>query len=364
LCSRHRDSCQVDYARRRARGNTGIQLKFDVTTLAEDLNQAARLASAVEDFGFDGLWVAETAHNPFLPLAHASLATKRISLGTAIAVAFPRDPMIMAQAAWDLAAMSRGRFVLGLGTQIKPHITKRFSAKWGKPVKQMREYIESLRTIWHGFQTGADLNYDGEYYRFSLMPPGFAPPPMPYHRIPIYIAGVNTGLAQLAGELCDGFHVHSFHTPLYLREVLLPAFQSGRMKSGRRDKLTLSCAVFVVTGVDDDSLETSKQLTKSQIAFYASTPSYSRVLDLHGWTDLRPRLNALLRRNRWSEMHTLISDAMLEAFAVIAPPDELPYALRQRYAGLLDRAGFYFPFEPEAREKRIVWRHAAKAMGA
>lgn len=363
MCSRHRHSGRVDYAHSRPRGYTGIQLKFDVTAFANDLSQAARLASAVEDFGFDGLWVAETAHNPFLPLAHASLATNRISLGTAIAVAFPRSPMIMAQAAWDLAAMSRGRFVLGLGTQIKPHITKRFSAKWGKPVKQMREYIESLRAIWRSFETGADLKYDGEFYQFSLLPPGLAPPPMPYYRIPIYIAGVNTGLARLAGELCDGFHVHSFHTPRYLREVLLPAFQSGRQASGRSDKLTLSCAVFVVTGVDATNLEASKQLTKSQIAFYASTPSYRRVLDLHGWADLIPRLNTLLRRNRWSEMHTLISDAMLEAFAVIAPPDELPYALHERYSGLLDRAGFYFPFEPEDREKRIIWQHAAKALG-
>ena len=338
-------------------------MKFDVTTFADDLNQAAPIAAAVEDFGFDGLWVAEAAHNPFLPLAHAALATNRISLGTAIAVAFPRSPMIMAQTAWDLAAMSRGRFVLGLGTQIKPHITKRFSAKWGKPVKQMREYIESLRTIWRSFQTGADLIYNGEFYRFSLMSSRHAPPPSQYHRIPIFIAGVNTGLAALAGELCDGFHVHSFHTPRYLREVLLPAFQAGRQASGRPEPLELSCAVFVVTGADAESFQASKQLTKSQIAFYASTPSYSRVLELHGWTDLIPRLNTLLRRNRWTEMHTLISDTMLEAFAVIAPPDELPYALRERYSGLLDRAGFYFPFEPEDRAKRMIWQHAAKAMG-
>ena len=337
-------------------------MKFDVTTLANDLNQAAYLANAVEDFGFDGLWIAETAHNPLLPLAHAALATQRIALGTAIAVAFPRDPMIMAQAAWDLAAMSQGRFVLGLGTQIKPHITKRFSAKWGKPVKQLREYIESLRTIWHSFQTGADLHFDGEFYNYSVMPPGFAPTPMPHHRIPIYIAGVNTGLARLAGELCAGFHVHSFHTPLYLRDVLLPAFHSGRTQNGRRDKLELSCAVFVVTGADADALAASKQLTKAQIAFYASTPSYKRVLDLHGWADLIPRLNTLLRRNRWNEMHKLISDDMLAEFAVIAPPDELPYALRERYAGLLDRAGYYFPFEPDDRSRRIIWQHAAKAM--
>ena len=339
-----------------------FHVKFDVSVFADDLNQAGPLARAVEDLGFDGLWVAEAARNPFLPLSHAALATEGISLGTAIAVAFPRSPMIMAQTAWDLAAMSRGRFVLGLGTQIKPHITKRFSAKWGKPVKQLREYIESLRAIWHSFQTGDDLCYEGEFYRFSLLAPGFAPPPMPYYRIPIYIAGVNTGLAKLAGEQCDGFHVHSFHTPRYLREALLPSFQAGRRASGRLDRLALSCAVFVVTGSNEDDIEASKHLTKSQIAFYASTPSYSKVLELHGWADLIPSLNALLRRKRWTELHKLISDDMLKAFAVIAPPDELPYALRDRYAGLLDRAGFYFPFEPEDSAKRIIWQHAAKAM--
>lgn len=337
-------------------------MKFDVTIFADDLDRAGALAQAVETFGFDGLWVAEAAHNPFLPLAHAALATERISVGTAIAVAFPRSPMIMARTAWDLAAASQGRFRLGLGTQIKPHITKRFSANWGKPVKQLREYIECLRAIWHSFQTGAAPHYAGEYYRFARSSPPIAPAPMPCPQIPIYIAGVNTGLARLAGELCEGFHIHSFHTPQYLRETLLPAFAEGRAASGRADKLSLSCAVFVVTGEDDEAIEASKQLTKSQIAFYASTPSYSKVLALHGWTDLIPRLNALLRRNRWTEMHELISDEMLETFALVAPPDELPYKLRERYGGLLDRAGFYFPFEPADRAKRVIWREAAKAM--
>ncbi|MDE2636104.1 MAG: TIGR03617 family F420-dependent LLM class oxidoreductase [Chloroflexota bacterium] len=337
-------------------------MKFDVTVFADDLNQAGLMAQAVEEYGFDGLWVAEAAHNPFLPLTHASLATERISLGTAIAVAFPRSPIIMAQTAWDLAALSRGRFILGLGTQIKPHITKRFSAVWGKPVKQLREYIEALRAIWRSFQTGEDLNYSGEYYRFLHLTPFVSPAPMPYHQIPIYIAGVNTGLAKLAGEHCDGFHVHSFHTPQYLRDVLLPAFSAGRDAAGRSDRLTLSCAVFVVTGEDPAAVEASKQLTKSQIAFYASTPSYSKVLELHGWTDLIPRLNALLRRNRWSEMHELISDDMLATFAVIAPPDELPYMLRERYRGLLDRAGFYFPFAPDDGAKQLIWQRASEAM--
>ena len=338
-------------------------MKFDVTVFSDDLNRASQLARAVEDYGFDGLWVAEAAHNPFLPLAHACLATERIELGTAIAVAFPRSPMMMAQNAWDLAEQSRGRFILGLGTQIKPHITRRFSAKWGKPLQQFREYIQSLHAIWHSFKTGDPLVSQGEYYNFSLLTPFFRPQPMAYHDIPIYIAGVNTGLAKLAGELCDGFHVHSFHTPSYLRQVLLPAFQEGRQRGKREEAdLSLSCAIFVVTGQTEAEIEKSKILSKSQIAFYASTPSYSKVLELHGWQDLIPQLNAMLRRNRWHDMHTLISDAMLEHFAVVAPPDELPYKVRERYDGLLDRVGFYFPFEPNDDSKRIIWEAASKAM--
>lgn len=337
-------------------------MKFDVTIFAKDLNGAATMAKTVEEMGFDGLWIAEAAHNPFLPLAHAALATERIALGTAIAVAFPRSPLVMAQTAWDLAGMSRGRFILGLGSQIKPHITKRFSAKWGKPIQQMGEYIEALRAIWRCFQSGDVLDYRGKYYSLQPAAPGGSSQPTQFSEIPIYIAGVNTGLARLAGERCDGFHVHSFHTPRYLREVLRPAFREGRAKSDMVDPLILSCAVFVVTGVDEDEIEESKLLTKSQIAFYASTPSYRRVLALHGWDDIIPSLNALLRRNRWDETHTLISDDMLEQFAVVAPPADLPYKLRERYDGLLDRAGFYFPFEPSDRSKGLVWRHAAKAM--
>ena len=339
-------------------------MKFDVTVFAEELNAASALAQAVEDYGFDGLWVAEAAHNPFLPLAHAALATERIAIGTAIAVAFPRSPLLMARTAWDLAEQSGGRFTLGLGTQIKPHITKRFSAKWGKPVQQLREYIVALRSIWGAFQTGDELSCQGEYYKVSLSAAIDRPRPMPFAEIPIYIAGVNTGLARLAGEVCEGFHVHSFHTPRYLREALLPAFEAGRARGDLNQPLSLSCAVFVVTGEDDAAIAESKRLTKSQIAFYASTPSYQPVLELHGWQDLTPKLNTLLRRNRWEEMHQLISDEMLEQFAVAAPPDELPYKLRERYQGLLDRAGYYFPFEPTDQSKQAIWRHAARAMAS
>ena len=339
-------------------------MKFDVSILSEDLSAVSELARAVETDGFDGLWLAETANNPFLPLAHAALSTQGISLGTAVAIAFPRSPMLMAQTAWDLAEQSRGRFVLGLGTQVKPHIEKRFSARWGKPIRQLREYIEALRAIWRSFQTGEPLRYAGDYYNFSLLTPFFAPPPMPWQGIPIYIAGVNTGLARLAGEVCDGFHVHSYHTPRYLREVLLPAFQEGRARSQLSAPLQLSSAVFVVTGANAAEVSESKIMTKSQIAFYASTPSYLPVLELHGWQELVPKLNALLRRNKWTEMHKLISDDMLKEFAIVGAAEELPQMLRERYDGLLDRAGYYFPFEPADSSKRQLWRQAARAFAS
>ena len=324
--------------------------------LLRDFPEQARRAEAL---GYDGVTLLELTVPPTLSAVAVAMSSTRIDVLTGIFVAFPRSPLVMAQTAWDLAAQSRGRFILGLGTQIKPHITKRFSSPWGRPLKQLREYIQSLRAIWRSFQTGEDLVSQGEYYQFSLSAP-FCEPPPPHRRIPIYIAGVNTGLAKLAGELCDGFHVHSFHTPSYLREVLLPAFRQG---GGEKTALALSCAVFVVTGRTADEVEKSKIMSKSQIAFYASTPSYSKVLELHGWQDIVPRLNALLRRGRWNEMHTLISDAMLDHFAVTAPPDELPYKVRERYAGLLDRVGFYFPFEPDDHSKSIIWDAAAKAMG-
>ena len=340
-------------------------MKFDVTIFPEDLNGAAALAKSVEDRGFAGLWTAETANNPFLPLAHAAVSTERISLGTAVSIAFPRSPMMMAQTAWDLAAQSKGRFILGLGTQIKPHIEKRFGTKWTAPVPRLREYVESLRTIWHSFQTGERLKYEGDDYQFSLLTPFFSPRPMDYHKIPIYIAGVNQGLAQLAGELCEGFHVHPFHTPRYLRETLTPAIEEGAEKAGRsRNDINLSCAIFVVTGRDQDEINQNTVAIKSQIAFYASTPSYKPVLEMHGWEDIVPKLNTMLRRNEWHEMWQEISDEMLEEFAVIAPPDELPYKVRDRYDGLLDRVGFYFPFKPEEEDKQIIWEHASKAVAA
>lgn len=335
-------------------------MQFDVTIFPNDLNTVTQLAQRVEAYGFSGLWTSETAHNPFLPLTLAATATQRIELGTAIAVAFPRSPMVTAQVAWDLAAQSNGRFVLGLGTQVKQHITKRFSTEWSAPVERLREYIEALRTIWRSFQTGQSLRYSGEHYRFSLLTPFFNPGPISAPDIPVYIAGVNEGLCQLAGELCDGFHVHPFHTVAYLRDRILPAIEAGAAQVGRtRADVQTACAVFVVTGRTQAEIMKNREAVRSQIAFYASTPSYSAVMELHGWRDLHEHLNALTREGKWADIGSLISDEMLHTFAVVAPYDELPHAVKSRYAGLLDRVGYYLPFDADG-EHATLWEHTSQ----
>ncbi|MCK6580156.1 MAG: TIGR03617 family F420-dependent LLM class oxidoreductase [Anaerolineae bacterium] len=336
-------------------------MKFDVTIFPDNLNTAGELARTVESYGFHGLWTSETAHNPFLPLTHAAGATHRIDLGTAIAVAFPRSPMVTAQIAWDLAEQSTGRFILGLGTQVKPHIEKRFSTSWGAPAPRLREYIESMRAIWRSFQTGAPLRYLGEYYKFTLLTPFFAPTAMPYSEIPIYIAGVNEHLCRLAGEMCQGFHVHPFHTTRYLRELIIPNVLIGAEKANRhRGDCALTCAIFIVTGKNQQEIRDNAGMVRSQIAFYASTPSYRAVMDMHGWGELHERLNQLSREGRWFEMGELINDDILHEIAVIAPIDELGQAVKARYEGLLDRVGYYIPFKPEEIENKPIWDNAAK----
>ncbi len=337
---------------------------FDVTIFPKDLNKVGDMARQVEDYGFGGLWTAETSHNPFLPLTHAASATSRINLGTGIAVAFPRSPMVMAHTAWDLAEQSQGRFILGLGTQVKAHITKRFGSEWSAPVPRLREYIEVMRATWNRWQNGAPLRYIGESYRIILMTPFFSPEPMAYSNIPIYIAGVNEGLCRLAGELCQGFHVHPFHTTRYLKEVIIPNIEAGAQKTGRtRQDVKLTCMIFVVTGNTPEEIQQSMIATKSQIAFYASTPSYKAVLEMHGWSDLAERLTKMIRESRWNEMWTEISDEMMNEIAVVGTPDELPYKVKERYEGLLDRVGYYFPFELEELSKQVIWEQAAKVFG-
>ncbi|HSO27103.1 MAG TPA: TIGR03617 family F420-dependent LLM class oxidoreductase [Anaerolineales bacterium] len=317
-------------------------MKFDAALPPTSLTQVPALARAAEALGFDGLWSTETQHAPFLPGPLVFEHTKRIEFGTAIAIAFARSPTTLAYTAWDLAQASQGRFILGLGTQVKAHIERRFGMPWPDSVVQkFREQIQAIRALWRAWQTGEKLNFRGEYHSLTLMTPFFNPGPIEFPQIPIYIAGVNTGLARLAGETADGFHIHPFHTPKYLAEVLLPAIESGAAKAERsRAEVQLSGSAFVVFSPETEAF------VRQQISFYASTPSYLAVMELHGWSDTAKQLSALAARGQWNAMPELITDEMLETFAVRAQPQDLRQALLTRYQNLLDRLSLYLPFVP------------------
>jgi probable F420-dependent oxidoreductase len=271
--------------------------------------------------------------------------------------------MVTAQLSWDLADLSNGRFILGLGTQVKAHITRRFSTTWDSPGPRLREYILSMRAIWDSFQNNTPLKFEGEFYKFSLLTPFFSPGPIKTPDIPIYIAGVNEYLCRLAGELCQGFHVHPFHTIRYLKEAILPNIEKGLQKTGRqRSDIQLASAVFVVTGENDREIQDSKGAVKAQIAFYASTSSYEPVLACHGWESIGKDLNALSRQGRWAEMAEAIPDEMLNEFAIVAPYDQLARRVRERYDGLLDRVAYYFDFEPG--QKETLWKETIRTFKA
>jgi probable F420-dependent oxidoreductase len=324
------------------------------------LQSAGETARAAESLGFAGLWTSETKHDAFLPLAIAANETERIELGTSVAIAFSRSPMEMAQTAWDLQDLSEGRFILGLGTQVKAHIKRRFSMPWDRPVARLREYIGALRAIWGSFQSGESLQFEGQFYRHTLMTPFFNPGPIERPDVPVYIAGVNTGLARLAGELCDGFHVHPFHSPEYVRRTVKPAIAEGAQKEGRDPgEIELATSVFVITGEESGE---QREKMRAQISFYASTPTYRTVLEAHGWEEVGGRLGKLARDKRWEEMPELITDEMLRAFAVEAAPGEVGDALKERYEGLIDRVSLYMPFIPG--EKDEFWRVVVESVPA
>ena len=308
-------------------------MKIDISFFPSgDLRADAALVARAERLGFDAAWSAETARNPFLPLTVAAAETESITLGTQIALAFPRSPMVTAQIAWDLARQSQGRFALGLGTQVRAHIERRFSESWSDPLGRMREYIESLRAIWQTFQEDARLRYRGQHYQFRLMSPFFNPGPIDHPHIPIYLAGVNPGMCRLAGETCAGLHAHAFHTADYLREVIIPAVDDGLARADRqRDEFALTVPIFVVTGARGEAD------ARAQIAFYASTPSYRRVMAQHGWEDIAMQLAGMARAGQWDKMGAQIPDEMLQEIAIVAQPGAVMDRISERYGGLADR---------------------------
>jgi probable F420-dependent oxidoreductase len=321
---------------------------FDPTGIAE----AAR---AAESFGYDGIWSAETGHDAFLPLAVAASVTDRLELGTGIAVAFARNPMTLAMLANDLQELSRGRFMLGLGSQIKPHITKRYSMPWSHPAPRMRELILAIRAIWASWEGGGKLDFRGEFYSHTLMTPFFNPGPNPFGNPRILLAAVGPLMTEVAGEVADGMLVHAFTTERYLREVTLPALERGAAKAGKgRADLEISFPAFVVTGPTEEAREKAAAAVRGQIAFYGSTPAYRPVLELHGWGDLQSELNSLSKRGEWDKMGEVIDDEILEAFAVVAPLEDVPPRVLERFGDAVDRFSFYVPYRVEPDEWRTL----------
>jgi probable F420-dependent oxidoreductase len=309
-----------------------------------DLRAAGIQAQKAETAGYDGVWSAETAHDPFLPLALAAERSEHIQLGTGIAVAFGRNPMTTASVGWDLNLYSRGRLLLGLGSQIKPHIEKRYSMPWSHPAPRMREFISAMRAIWDCWQNGSKLDFRGDFYTHTLMTPFFNPGPNEYGPPKVFLAAVGEGMTRVAGEVADGMLVHGFTTERYLREVTMPALEAGFAAGGRRRAdFQLSYPAFVVTGDTDQDVSAAVTATRKQIAFYASTPAYRPVLDRHGWGELQPELTILSKRGEWDEMGKSITDDVLETFAVRGSPEEIPGLLQRRFGDVIDRVSLYMP---------------------
>jgi probable F420-dependent oxidoreductase len=332
-------------------------MKVDAT-LTGSLSSAAAKAADLEAAGYSGAWTAETSHDPFLPLAVAAANTTEIELGTSIAVAFARNPMLLANIGWDLQALSHGRFVLGLGSQIKPHITKRFSMEWSHPAARMREMIQAVRAIWDTWLNGTPLEFRGEFYRHTLMTPFFTPPASDlgdFGPPRIFLAGVGPLMTEVAGEVCDGFFCHGFTTEKFLREVTIPALEAGRAKAAKTmDGFEIVGPSFVVTGTTHQQMEQAADAVRKQIAFYGSTPAYRGVLEIHGWGGLQDELNALSKQGKWDEMGGLIDDEILNTFAVVGAPEEIAPELGRRYGDVIGRISFYAPYESEADRWRAV----------
>jgi probable F420-dependent oxidoreductase len=316
--------------------------------ISNDLDKVAVEAASREAQGFSGIWTAETDRDPFLPLVLAAEHTSRIELGTSIAVAFARNPMLVANLGNDLQAYSKGRLVLGLGSQIKPHITKRFSMPWGHPAPRMREFILAVRAIWAAWNDGESLNFRGDFYTHTLTTPFFSPPPNPYGVPKVLLAGVGELMTEVAGEVADGFICHAFTTERYLREVTLPALRRGRAKVGRSmEGFEVVGPSFVVTGLTGEELRAAEAGTRQQIAFYGSTPAYRQVLELHGWGELQDDLNRLSRAGHWEQMAELIDDEVLSTFAVVGEPDTIAPELHRRFGDVIQRIDFYAPYDSQ-----------------
>jgi probable F420-dependent oxidoreductase len=329
-------------------------MHVDARLVYDTLHEVPAIATAAEHLDVDGLWTSETNHDPFLGLALAATHSTRLALGTAIALAFTRSPTVLAHTAWDLAQLAPGRFALGLGTQVRAHVVRRFGGMWEPPAPRLRDVVGAIRALWAAWADGTPLDYRGRYVTLTLMTPFFTPPGPPPAGLRIEIAGVGARMCRLAGEIADGFHVHPFHTRRYLREVILPQLDVGRARAGRaRGDVRITASIFVAAGTPAE-VASGLAAVRRHMAFYASTPAYRAVLDLHGWGEVGERLGRLAARGAWDEMPALVPDGLLEACALWGSPDEVGARLRAEYGELVDRVVPYEALVPGQRE--AAWR--------
>jgi probable F420-dependent oxidoreductase len=320
-----------------------------------DLETVGAQAQELEEMGYAGVMSAETSHDPFLPLLVAAQNTRHVELMTSIAVAFARSPMTLANVGHDLNAFSKGRFVLGLGSQIKPHITKRFSMPWSSPAARMREFVLAMRAIWDNWHEGKALEFTGKFYTHTLMTPFFTPTDNDYGAPKVFLAAVGPMMTEVAGEVADGMIVHAFTTEKYLRETTLPALERGFAKAGKtRSDFEISYPVFVCTGTTEEELEQSKKAIAQQIAFYGSTPAYKPVLDSIGQGDLQGELNSMSKQGRWVEMGELITPDIMSEFAVIGEPGTIAGQIKSRYGDLIDRTSAAYAHIPKDDRANII----------
>lgn len=338
-------------------------MKIDTLMPPAPPAQIAERARAFETLGFDCVWTFEATSDAFIPLAHAAAATMRLEIGTNIAVAFARSPFSMAQIAWDLQRNSGGRFRLGLGTQVRAHIERRFSMPFEHPAARVTDYIRCVRAIWDTFQNGSKPAYEGPFYQFKLMNPFFQSGPIDHPDIPVYLAGVNPRMCRAAGETADGFHVHPMHSAGYLTDVVKPALDEGAKASGRSaDDLELYAPVFVIAGDTQAETDAMEQNVRQQVAFYGSTPSYASVLEYHGLGELAQQLNGLMREGNVPAMCAAIPESLLDQVAVIAEPADIGLRIRERYSGVLDRVSLYAAMGGEGGFNR--WSELIQAIHA
>jgi probable F420-dependent oxidoreductase len=336
-------------------------MKIDTTMVLDNPAEAAILAQQLESIGYDGVYSFEGQHDPFLPLAIASQTTSTVQLGTGIAVAFARNPMSLAYLANDMQLLSKGRFILGLGTQIQAHIEKRYSSVWDKPAARLRDMVLAIRAIFSAWESGDRLRYEGEFYKHTLMTPAFSPGPNPYGIPPIYCGGFGPKMTEIIGEVADGFIAHPFHTPQSIQQITLPALQNGFAKAGKqREDFVLAVNLIVGSGDTEEALRDAREKIRKQIAFYASTPAYRPVLDVHGLGELQTQLNILSKDGHWDAMTALIPDELLDAVAVVCPRHEMADRIRARCEGVFDRVNLVARYTPD----ETGWADVVKALKA